>query len=91
MKASRAARGAPMQLQNDSDAVAHAEGFAGKDLGDEIQLERAYGSPTTGTGSRTSATQFAIASGSKGLTGLMITSLIEEGVLKFETKARLVA
>jgi CubicO group peptidase (beta-lactamase class C family) len=92
VKASRAARREPMQLQNDLDALAHGECFAGVvrvDLGDEIQLERAYGLADRRHGiPNSSATQFAIASGSKGLTALVIASLIEDGVLEFATKAR---
>jgi CubicO group peptidase (beta-lactamase class C family) len=81
-----------MRLQNDLDALARAEDFAGivrVDRGVEVELELAYGlADRRHRIENTAAMQFAIASGSKGLTALAIASLIEEGVLGFATEAR---
>jgi CubicO group peptidase (beta-lactamase class C family) len=81
-----------MQLQNDLDALARAEDFAGivrVDRGVELEFELAYGlADRRHRIENTAAMQFAIASGSKGLTALAIASLIEDGVLGFATKAR---
>ena len=58
------------------------------DRGEEVRAEarglanRAWGLPNT------VATRFAMASGSKGFTALAVARLIEDGVLRWDTKAR---
>ncbi len=74
------------------DAVANANGFSGVvrvDLGDEVELANAYGLAHRGYEIPNKVdTQFAIASGTKGLTALAVASLIEDGSLDLSTTAR---
>ena len=74
------------------DSLAGAEGFSGVvrvDRGDDIELASAYGLAHRGYEiANTVDTQFALASGTKGLTALAVVSLIEEGSLAFSTTAR---
>lgn len=73
------------------DAVARESGFCGVvrvDIGDE-RVRAAYGLADRATGrANTPTTRFAIASGSKALTALMIVRLVEQGVLRYDTTAR---
>jgi CubicO group peptidase (beta-lactamase class C family) len=81
-----------MRLQEAVDSIADANGFSGVvrvDRGDEIELAKAYGLAHRGYEiSNTVDTQFAIASGTKGLTALAVVSLIEDGSLALSTTAR---
>ena len=81
-----------MHLLHAVDAVAEANGFSGVvrvDRGDEVVLANAYGLAHRGYGiPNTVDTRFAIASGTKGLTALAVTSLIEDGSLDLSTTAR---
>ena len=74
------------------DDVATPTSFSGVvrvDRGDEIVLVAAYGLAHRGHDiANTVDTQFAIASGSKGLTALAVVSLIESGTLTLSTTAR---
>jgi CubicO group peptidase (beta-lactamase class C family) len=74
------------------DSIAHANGFSGVvrvDRGDDVELASAYGFAHRGYEiSNTVDTQFAIASGTKGLTALAVVSLIEDGSLDLSTTAR---
>jgi CubicO group peptidase (beta-lactamase class C family) len=74
------------------DRIAAETGFSGVvrvDRGDDVQLEKAYGLAVRGHEAANRVdTQFAIASGVKGLTALTIVSLIEEGRLTPGTTAR---
>ena len=74
------------------DSIAGATGFSGVvrvDRGDGIELAKAYGLAHRGHGiPNTVDTQFAIASGTKGLTALAVVSLIEDGSLDLSTTAR---
>lgn len=76
------------------DSIAAETAFSGAvrvDLGDVVELANAYGLAHRGHGvSNTVETQFAIASGTKGLTALAVVSLIEEGLLALSTTARTV-
>jgi CubicO group peptidase (beta-lactamase class C family) len=76
------------------DAVATQTRFSGVvrvDRGSETLLANAYGLADRGHGIANAVdTQFAIASGSKGLTALTIVSLIESGTLTLSTTARAV-
>jgi CubicO group peptidase (beta-lactamase class C family) len=59
------------------------------DRGDEIELASAYGFAHRGYEiANTADTQFAVASGTKGLTALAIATLAEEGLLDLSTTAR---
>lgn len=79
-------------LEASVDRLAADSGFSGVvrvDHGDDIQLAKAYG--LANRGYRTANvidTQFAIASGTKGLTALTVVSLIEEGRLDAATTVR---
>jgi CubicO group peptidase (beta-lactamase class C family) len=79
-------------LEQGVDSVAEETGFSGVvrvDLGDRIELLKAYGLAHRGCKiSNTVDTQFAIASGTKALTALAVVSLIEAGVLDITTTAR---
>ena len=79
-------------LREDLDAIAEAHGFSGAvrvDLGDELELSCAYGFAHRGHEiSNRADTQFAIASGTKGLTAVAVASLIEDGSLDLSTTAR---
>jgi CubicO group peptidase (beta-lactamase class C family) len=74
------------------DQVAAETGFSGVvrvDRDGGVQLARAYGLAHRGCGLANAVdTQFAIASGAKGLTALTVMSLIEEGRLELATTAR---
>ena len=59
--------------------------------GDEIEFERAYGLADCRYGiAATVDTMFAIASGSKGFTALVIAGLAAEGALRWDTRLRTV-
>lgn len=59
------------------------------DIDDTIEMIKAYGLADLAHGiPHTTDTQFAIASGVKGLTALAVVSLIEDGVLDMSTTAR---
>jgi CubicO group peptidase (beta-lactamase class C family) len=79
-------------LQDAIDGIAATTDFSGVvrvDRGDDTELTRAYGLAHRGLGvANTVATQFAIASGSKGLTALAVATLIEDGTLALTTTAR---
>jgi CubicO group peptidase (beta-lactamase class C family) len=79
-------------LGREIDSIAEANGFSGVvrvDRGDEIELANAYGLAHRGYEiPNTVDTQFAIASGTKGLTAVTVASLIEDGSLDFSTTAR---
>ena len=59
------------------------------DMAGTVVLEKAYGFADRGHQiPNTVATQFGIASGTKGLTALVILSLVDEGRLSLSTSAR---
>lgn len=74
------------------DAVAGEHGFSGVvsvDRGGDIALARAYGlAHRAHRIPNTVDTRFAIASGTKALTALVVVSLIEQGVLGLSSTAR---
>jgi CubicO group peptidase (beta-lactamase class C family) len=74
------------------DSIAAESGFSGAvrvDRGDEVELASAYGLAHRGYEvPNTVDTQFAIASGTKGLTATAVVSLIEDGALDLSTTAR---
>jgi len=74
------------------DAIADEERFSGVvrvDEGDHVRVAKAYGFAHRGYEIPNSAdTQFAVASGTKGLTALAVVSLIEAGALALTTTAR---
>ncbi|MGZ6214153.1 MAG: serine hydrolase domain-containing protein, partial [Candidatus Limnocylindria bacterium] len=64
-------------------------GVVSVDRDGDVAFAKAYGFAHRGLGvPNTIDTQFALASGSKGLTALTVVSLIEDGVLDLSTKAR---
>jgi CubicO group peptidase (beta-lactamase class C family) len=79
-------------LEDAVDSVADRTGFSGVvriDTGGSIELAKAYGLADRGHEiANTIDTQFAIASGAKGLTALAVVSLIEGGVLDLSSRAR---
>lgn len=79
-------------LEQAVDAIAAETGFSGVvrvDRGGEIALAKAYGLAHRGYEiPNTIDTQFAIASGTKGLTAVAVVSLIEDGSLELSTTAR---
>jgi CubicO group peptidase (beta-lactamase class C family) len=79
-------------LEGSVDRIAAETGFSGVvrvDRGDDVQLVKAYGLAHRSCNiANAFDTQFAIASGTKGLTALTVESLIEEGRLKPTTTAR---
>jgi len=79
-------------LEESVDRIAADTGFSGVvrvDRGDEIQLAKAFGLADRACGTPNGIdTQFAIASGTKGLTALTVMSLIDEGRLEPATTAR---
>jgi CubicO group peptidase (beta-lactamase class C family) len=81
-----------MQLEQEVDSIAEATGFSGVvrvDRGDGIELAKAYGLAHRGLEiPNTVDTQFAIASGVKGMTAVAVASLIDEGSLDLFTAAR---
>ena len=74
------------------DGIAADVGLSGVirvDLDGSLAVQRAYGLAHRGLGVPTTVdTQFAIASGSKGLTALAVMSLVERGELGLDTTAR---
>jgi CubicO group peptidase (beta-lactamase class C family) len=74
------------------ERVALETSFSGAvrvDVGDELVFACAYGDANRPARvANTVDTQFALASGVKGMTALTVVSLIEQGVLAFETTAR---
>jgi CubicO group peptidase (beta-lactamase class C family) len=83
-----------MQLEQEIDSIADATGFSGVvrvDRSDGIELAKAYGEAHRGLEiPNTVDTQFAIASGTKGLTAVAVASLIGYGSLDLSTTARAV-
>jgi CubicO group peptidase (beta-lactamase class C family) len=81
-----------MQLEREVDAIADATGFSGVvrvDRGDGLELAKAYGMAHRGLEiPNTVDTQFAVASGTKGLTAVAVARLIEDGSLDLSTTAR---
>jgi CubicO group peptidase (beta-lactamase class C family) len=79
-------------LERDLDAVASETGFSGVvriDQGHELVVQRAYGYADRAHAIPNEIdTQFAIASGLKGLTALAVISLVEDGTLELTTTAR---
>ena len=79
-------------LADSIDRVAAATGFSGVvrvDRAGTVELARAYGLARRGCDiPNTVDGQFAIASGTKGLTALTVVSLVEEGRLQPTTTAR---
>jgi CubicO group peptidase (beta-lactamase class C family) len=79
-------------LARDFDEIAAETGFSGVvrvDRGDEPALVRAYGLADRAHAiPNTPETQFATASGTKGLTALVAMRLVEDGALRLETTAR---
>src|SRR6266511_5846052 len=79
-------------LEDAVDELADRTGFSGVvrvDRSGSIELAKAYGPADRGHEiSNTIDTQFAIASGTKGLTALAVVSLIEDGSLDLATPAR---
>lgn len=79
-------------LARDLDRIAADTGFSGVvrvDRGDEIEVVRAYGQADRAHAiPNTPETQFGIASGTKGLTALVVMRLVEEGALSLSTRAR---
>jgi CubicO group peptidase (beta-lactamase class C family) len=80
------------RLSSALDAIAEANDFSGVvrvDRGDDVELMKAYGLAHRAYEiPNTVDTQFAIASGTKGLTAVTVASLIEGGALDFSTPAR---
>jgi CubicO group peptidase (beta-lactamase class C family) len=81
-----------MQLGREVDSIADATGFSGVvrvDRGDGIELAKAYGEAHRGLEiPNTVETQFAVASGTKGLTAVAVARLIEDGSLNLSTTVR---
>ena len=81
-------------LENEVDRVAAETAFSGVvrvDRGDEVELAKAYGLAHRGLQvANTLETQFGVASAVKGLTALVIVSLIVDGLLELSTPARAV-
>src|SRR5207244_12122523 len=79
-------------LEDALDALADRTRFSGVvrvDRSGSIELAKAYGLADRGHAiSNTIDTQFAIASGTKGLSALAVVSLIEEGSLDLTTTTR---
>jgi CubicO group peptidase (beta-lactamase class C family) len=79
-------------LQDSVDSLAQSTGFSGVvrvDRSGSIEFAKAYGLADRGHEiSNAIDTQFAIASGTKGLTALAVVSLIEDGSLDLSTTAR---
>ena len=81
-----------MVSEHDLDAIAAEARFSGVvrvDRGNELVVAKAYGLADRGHEIPNEVdTQFAIASGLKGLTALAVVSLIEDGTLELGTTAR---
>jgi CubicO group peptidase (beta-lactamase class C family) len=79
-------------LENDIDRIAMETSFSGVvrvDRGDSIEIAKAYGMAHRGLQiANTIDTQFGIASGVKGMTALVVVSLIVDDVLAPSTPAR---
>jgi CubicO group peptidase (beta-lactamase class C family) len=79
-------------LAEEVDRIARETGFSGAvrvDRGEELELAAAYGLAHRALQvANTTETQFAIASGVKGMTALAVVGLIADGVLALETPAR---
>ena len=79
-------------LEDEVDRIAEDTGFSGVvrvDRGSGVELAKAYGMAHRGLQiANTIDTQFAIASAVKGLTALIIVSLITDGSLELSTTAR---
>jgi CubicO group peptidase (beta-lactamase class C family) len=79
-------------LESALDAAADRTEFSGVvrlDRSGEIEIVKAYGFADRAHGvTNTVATQFGIASGTKGFTALTVVSLIQDGLLDLETTAR---
>src|SRR3954453_21295526 len=79
-------------LESEIDAIAVANDFSGVvrvDRDGEVELAKAYGLAHRGHEiPNTVDTQFAIASGVKGLTAVAVVSLVEDGSLDLSTTAR---
>jgi len=80
------------QLEASVDRIAAETGFSGVvrvDRGGGVQLAKAYGLAHRGCQVANAIdTQFAIASGTKGLTALTVVSLFKDGRLEPTTTAR---
>ena len=80
------------RLEPEIDAIAAANDFSGVvriDRDGEVELAKAYGLAHRGHEiPNTVGTQFAIASGVKGLTAVAVVSLIEDGSLELSTTVR---
>jgi CubicO group peptidase (beta-lactamase class C family) len=80
------------ELDDLVERTAAETGFSGAvriDRHDGTVVERAFGSSERRHGIlNTAETQFALASGAKGFTALVVESLIEDGVLRHETPVR---
>lgn len=73
------------------DATADRTRFSGvvAELGGDADMVRPYGLANRSTGTPVTAdTRFALASGSKSMTALVIASLVEQGAITLETRAR---
>lgn len=74
------------------DRIAGESGFSGVvrvDGPEGLAVERAFGLAHRGLGiANTATTRFGIASGGKGLTALVVVSLVQEGALGLATPAR---
>ena len=81
-----------MISRREVDALALETGFSGAvrvDRGGDVELAAAYGLADRAHGIPNALdTQFAIASGVKGLTALTVVSLVEDGLLELSTPAR---
>jgi CubicO group peptidase (beta-lactamase class C family) len=79
-------------LARDLGRIASETGFSGVvrvDVGDAIEVVRAYGFADRAHAiANEPGTQFGIASGTKGLTALVVMRLVEEGALSLATTAR---
>jgi CubicO group peptidase (beta-lactamase class C family) len=79
-------------LEVEIDRIAADTGFSGAvrvDRGDQVELVRAYGMAHRALEiANTVETQFGLASGVKGMTALIIVSLIVDGSLELSTTAR---
>jgi CubicO group peptidase (beta-lactamase class C family) len=80
------------RLESALDAAAERTKFSGVvrlDRSGEVEIDKAYGFADRAHGVvNTVATQFGIASGTKGFTALTVVSLIQDGLLDLETTAR---
>ena len=79
-------------LAQDLDRIAADSGFSGVvrvDRRDDMEVVRAYGlADRAHAFPNEPETQFGIASGTKGLTALVVMRLVEEGALSLSTQAR---